>query len=78
MRKKMMFLAVTLALAAVGTVTVPVAEAIHLCPPPPNCVTYPDGSQCCRSCVCTASGADRLHQQLLPAARLKRRARKET
>jgi hypothetical protein len=56
MRKNLMLLALTLALSALGAVTVPVAAATHFCPPPPNCVTSPNGSQCCHTCVCTASG----------------------
>lgn len=49
MRKKMLLLA--LSLAATGAALAPRAEAAgtHACP---RCTTYPDGSQCCVSCVC--------------------------
>jgi hypothetical protein len=54
MRKKMMFLAFALA-AAAAAVTAPgaVAGGTHACP---ICTTYADGSQCCVSCICDASG----------------------
>jgi len=54
MRKKMLFLA--LALAATASLTAPrtgVATTYHSCP---ICTTYPDGSQCCVSCICDEKG----------------------
>lgn len=55
MRKKMLFLALALAataasLVAPGAVS---GSTTHACP---RCTTYPDGSQCCVSCICDASG----------------------
>ncbi len=54
MRKKMLFLALALA-ATAGSLTTSraVAAGTHGCS---FCTTYPDGSQCCRSCVCGANG----------------------
>lgn len=54
MYKKMMLLALALVAAAASFMT-PRAEAsgTHACP---RCTTYPDGSQCCVSCVCNSSG----------------------
>jgi hypothetical protein len=54
MRKKMLFLVLALA-ASVSSVTSSraVASGTHACP---ICTTYPDGSQCCRSCICGANG----------------------
>jgi hypothetical protein len=54
MRKKMLFLALALT-AAVASLTAPGAMAggTHACP---RCITYSDGSQCCISCICDASG----------------------
>jgi hypothetical protein len=54
MRRKMLFL--TLALAATcGALTTSgaLAGGTHACP---ICTTYADGSQCCVSCICDASG----------------------
>ena len=53
MRKRMLFLA--LALTALASLPLRRAEAggTHACP---RCTTYPDGSQCCVSCVCNSSG----------------------
>ena len=53
MRKKMLLLA--LVLTSVAALSTPRAEAggNHACP---ICTTYPDGSTCCVSCVCDASG----------------------
>ena len=54
MRKKMLFLA--LALAATASLTAPrtgAATTYYSCP---ICTTYSDGSQCCVSCICDASG----------------------
>jgi hypothetical protein len=54
MRKKMLFLAVALVAVAVSLSTVPAeAGGTHACP---ICTTYADGSQCCVSCICGASG----------------------
>jgi hypothetical protein len=54
MRKKMLLLALTLA-AAAASLTTPraVAGGNYSCP---ICTTYADGSQCCVSCICDASG----------------------
>jgi hypothetical protein len=54
MRKKMLLLALTLA-AVAGSLTAPraLAGGTHSCP---ICTTYPDGSQCCVSCICDSSG----------------------
>jgi hypothetical protein len=54
MRKKMLLLILALA-AAAGALGAPRAEAggNHACP---RCKTYPDGSQCCVSCVCNSAG----------------------
>ena len=54
MRKKMLFLVLALA-AVAGSLSAPQALAggNHACP---ICTTYPDGSQCCVSCICDASG----------------------
>lgn len=55
MRKTMLFLALALiALAA----SVPALQADSDNPVfcPQNCVTYEDGSRCCTSCWCDASG----------------------
>jgi hypothetical protein len=58
MRKKMLLL--TLVLAATATLAAPRAQAFppgggpyHSCP---VCTTYADGSQCCITCQCGASG----------------------
>ncbi len=54
MRKKMLLLTLALA-AAAASLTAPSATAggTHACP---RCTTYEDGSQCCVSCICDASG----------------------
>jgi hypothetical protein len=54
MRKKMLFLALSLA-AVAGVLSAPRIEAAgtHACP---RCTTYSDGSQCCVSCVCNGAG----------------------
>ena len=54
MRKKMLLLAFALA-AMAGSLAAPraVASTTHSCN---FCTTYPDGSQCCRACVCGANG----------------------
>lgn len=54
MRKKLLLLALSLA-AVAGSFLAPRAEAggTHACP---ICTTYSDGSQCCVSCWCDASG----------------------
>jgi hypothetical protein len=54
MRKKMLFLALSLAMLA-GSLSASraVAGGTHACP---ICTTYADGSQCCVSCVCDSSG----------------------
>jgi len=54
MRKKMLFLALSLAMLA-GSLSASraVAGGTHACP---ICTTYADGSQCCVSCVCNSSG----------------------
>ena len=55
MSKKALLLVLTLATLAVALVG-PLAEAAsgsHFCP---QCTTYPNGSQCCVSCWCDASG----------------------
>jgi hypothetical protein len=55
MRKKMLLLAMSLAMLA-GSLSTPraaVAGGTHSCP---ICTTYADGSQCCVSCICDASG----------------------
>jgi hypothetical protein len=59
MRKKMLFLA--LALAAT-TLAAPRAQAgrlpgggpYHSCP---MCTTFPDGAQCCITCLCSDNGS---------------------
>ena len=50
MRKKMLLLALSLATTA-GVLSASRIEAAgnHACP---RCKTYPDGSQCCVSCIC--------------------------
>ncbi len=54
MRKKMLFLALALAATASSLTTVRAeAGGTHACP---ICTTYADGSQCCVSCICDASG----------------------
>ena len=54
MRKKMLLLALSLAaLAGSLTASRAVAGGTHACP---ICTTYADGSQCCVSCTCDASG----------------------
>ncbi len=58
MRKKMLLLALGLA-ATAASLTAPRAQAgllggggpWHACP---QCTTYPDGSQCCINCQCSA------------------------
>jgi hypothetical protein len=52
MRKKMLFLALSLA-AVAGVLSSSSVEATgtHYCP---QCVTYSDGSQCCVSCACNS------------------------
>ena len=54
MRKKMLLLSLSLA-AVAGSLLAPPAQAggTHACP---ICTTYADGSQCCVSCICDASG----------------------
>lgn len=54
MRRKMLFLTLALA-AAAASLSIPRAEAAtnYYCP---HCVTYSNGSQCCVSCWCNASG----------------------
>ena len=54
MRKKLLFLTLALTTAALS-LPAPRAEAggTHACP---RCKTYPDGSQCCVSCVCGSNG----------------------
>jgi len=54
MRKKMLLLILSLA-ALAGTLMGPLAQAggTHSCP---ICTTYPDGSQCCVSCICDDAG----------------------
>lgn len=54
MRKKMLFLALTLT-AAVLSLPAPRAEAAgtYSCP---QCITYSNGSQCCVSCICGPGG----------------------
>jgi hypothetical protein len=54
MRKKMLFLALTLT-ATAFSLPAPNAEAVgnHACP---RCITYSNGSQCCVSCVCNGAG----------------------
>jgi hypothetical protein len=52
MRKKMLFLALALAAAASSTVRAE-SGGTHACP---ICTVYADGSQCCVSCICDASG----------------------
>ncbi len=54
MRKKMLLLTLSL-LALAGALSTSRAEAggTHACP---RCTTYPDGSKCCVSCICDASG----------------------
>jgi len=59
MRKKLLLLALSLA-ATAASLTVPRAQAsllgggpYHSCP---VCTTYPDGSQCCITCQCSANG----------------------
>ncbi len=54
MRKKLTFLGFAFALLA-GSLTVHRADGAptHPCP---QCTTYPDGSQCCVSCVCNGQG----------------------
>jgi hypothetical protein len=51
MRKKMLLLAMSLALLAgsLSTSRAAVASGTHACP---ICTTYADGSQCCVSCIC--------------------------
>ncbi|HSS49897.1 MAG TPA: hypothetical protein VLX28_13250 [Thermoanaerobaculia bacterium] len=54
MRKKMLLLTLALAAVAASLSTIRVeAGGTHACP---RCVTYADGSQCCASCICDASG----------------------
>ncbi|HEX4965192.1 MAG TPA: hypothetical protein VF173_30565 [Thermoanaerobaculia bacterium] len=54
MHKKMLLLGLMVA-AVIGSLSAPRATAggTHACP---ICTTYPDGSQCCVSCICDASG----------------------
>ena len=49
MRKKMLLLILALAAAAGALASRVEAGGTHACP---RCRTYPDGSQCCVSCVC--------------------------
>jgi len=51
MRKKMLLLALSLSLTALASSLSYRAEAggTHSCP---QCITYSDGSRCCRSCIC--------------------------
>jgi hypothetical protein len=53
MRKKMLFLALTLAAAAAALAPRAEAGGTHACP---ICTTYADGSRCCVSCICDAQG----------------------
>lgn len=54
MRKKMLLLALSLAtLAGSLSASRAVAGGTHACP---RCTTYPDGSQCCVSCICNSAG----------------------
>jgi hypothetical protein len=60
MRKKMLFLALALA-ATAATLAAPRAQALppfggpyHSCP---MCTTFPDGSQCCITCLCSDNGS---------------------
>jgi hypothetical protein len=52
MRKKMLLLALAL-LALAGSLTGVEAAGTHSCP---RCTTYPNGSQCCVSCICNGAG----------------------
>lgn len=49
MRKKLLLLALSLTALAGSLSYRAEAAGTHSCP---ICVTYSDGSQCCRSCVC--------------------------
>jgi hypothetical protein len=49
MRKKMLFLALALAATVALTARSSEAAGYYSCP---ICTTYPDGSQCCVSCIC--------------------------
>jgi len=54
MRKKMMFLVLALAAVAASFTSVRAnAGGTHACP---ICTVYADGSECCVSCICDASG----------------------
>jgi hypothetical protein len=54
MRKKLLFLALTLAVSATAALTTPVHATTYVgCP---QCITYSDGSQCCVSCICDGKG----------------------
>jgi hypothetical protein len=54
MRKKLLFLALTLAVSAGAVLTTPVHATTYVsCP---ICTTYSDGSQCCVSCICDGKG----------------------
>jgi hypothetical protein len=55
MRKKMLFLTLALAATAAsfstsGAVARPAGQSCTFC------ITYSDGSQCCRGCVCDGNG----------------------
>jgi hypothetical protein len=60
MRKKLLLLA-ALTLATAASLTAPQAQAAllggggpyHACP---MCTTFPDGTQCCITCQCSADG----------------------
>jgi hypothetical protein len=54
MRKKMLFLALALAATATSlTTSRAAAGGTYSCP---ICTVYADGSECCVSCICDASG----------------------
>lgn len=52
MGRKLLLLVVALA-AAVAVPRAVAANGTQACS---RCITYPDGSQCCVSCICDASG----------------------
>ncbi len=54
--RKMLFLALVLALTAAGSLSTPRAEAAGGGFSCPICTTYADGSQCCVSCWCDSYG----------------------
>jgi hypothetical protein len=53
MRKKLLFLSLSLTVMAAALAAPRSAEANVACP---ICTTYADGSQCCVSCVCDNKG----------------------